>query len=275
MTAKNAKGGLIAGLTCPLEEACGSRLESFLLQDIVGQLPNDRGVVVKQLRGRRNSAVTCQNHQCPFMFYHHERTDFEVLFTTCPGCREAYCLTCKSRLSSQGFRDHICPINEDDEITDKDISRGLLEALTGTLSIPCPSKHCQSSDQDEHLVAKEPADCNAVKCDRCRRFFCYICLKDLGTKRQEAHNRFPHRNIKMADAPRCWLFDDEQQGQTESEALQIRQVIAVMEFMSSLAISNERKATVLNQNREWLGEDNFAYLTKRNHLKRNDRCVFM
>ena len=86
---------------------------------------------------------------------------------------------------------------------------------------------------------------------------------------------FYRRNVKIANAPRCWLFDDEQRGQTESGALQIRQVIAVMEFMSSLAISNDRKAAVLNENRELLGEDNFAFLTKKNYLKRNDRCVFM
>lgn len=197
-TAKDADSELITGLICPLEEACGSHLESFLLQDIVGQLPNKRGVVVRKLRGRRDSAVTCQNHQCPFLFYHHVRTDFEVLFATCPGCREAYCLTCKSRLSSQGFRDHICPVSEDndDEITDKEISRGLIEVLTATLSIRCSNNNCKASDdQDEHLAAKEPADCNAVKCDKCRRFFCYICSKDLGTKRQEAHNEFPHRYV--------------------------------------------------------------------------------
>ena len=87
---------------------------------------------------------------------------------------------------------------------------------------------------------------------------------------------FYRRNVKMAHAPQCWLFDDAEQGShTEGRALQIRQVIAVMEFMSSLAISNERKATVLNQNREWLGEDIFAYLTRRSHLKRSDRCIFM
>ena len=191
--AKNGEGGLVKGLTCPLEETCGSQLESFLLQDIAGQLPNERGVVVKKLQGRRSSAVTCQNHQCPFLFYHHERADFEILFTNCPKCFEAYCLTCKNRLSSQGFRDHICPGDEDDEITDKDITRRIIEVLTGTLSIRCPSKHCKSSDREEHLVAKEPSDCNAVKCDRCRQFFCYICSKVLGTKRQEAHNGFPHR----------------------------------------------------------------------------------
>ena len=190
---KNAESGLVKGLTCPLEETCGSQLEPFLLQDIVDQLPNGRGVVVKKLRGRRDSAVTCQNHQCPFLFYHHERTDFEILFATCPRCLEAYCLTCKNRLSCQGFRDHICPGNEDDEITDKDIGQGLIEALTGTLSIRCPSKQCKSPERDGHPAAKEPSDCNAVKCDRCRQFFCYICSKDLGTKRQEAHNGFPHR----------------------------------------------------------------------------------
>ena len=79
----------------------------------------------------------------------------------------------------------------------------------------------------------------------------------------------------MADAPRCWLFDDEQGGQTESGALQIRQVIAVMDFMSSLEISNERKKSILNQNREVLGEDMIAYLTKSSQLKRSDRCLFM
>ena len=79
----------------------------------------------------------------------------------------------------------------------------------------------------------------------------------------------------MTGAPWCWLFDDEQRDQTESGALQIRQGIAVMEFMSSLAISDERKEIVLNQNREWLGENIFTYLTKRGHRKRNGRCVFM
>ena len=193
-SAINVKGGSVSGVTCPLEESCGSQLESFLLQDIAGQLPNERSVVVKKLRGRRDSAVTCLNHQCPFLFYHHEPTDFEVLFTTCPGCRVAYCLTCKSRLSSQGFRDHICPVSDDDgEITDKDISRGLIDVLIGTLSIRCTSEHCKSSDQDDHLATKKPEDCNAVLCERCWRFFCYICSKDLGTKRQEAHKGFPHR----------------------------------------------------------------------------------
>lgn len=197
-TAKNAEGELVKGLTCPSEK-CGSQLESFLLQDIASQLPRTRqgGVVVKKLRGRRKSAIACQNHHCSFFFYHQPDPDFDpdfdVLFATCPGCHEAYCLTCKSRLSSQGFRDHICPVDEDDDITDKDISQRLLEVLMETLSIRCTSNQCKSSDRDGHLAAKEPQDCNAVKCDRCRRFFCYICSKDLGTKRQEAHNGFPHR----------------------------------------------------------------------------------
>ena len=87
---------------------------------------------------------------------------------------------------------------------------------------------------------------------------------------------FCRRNAKMRDAPRCWLFDDEEQGQTEDRALQIRQVIAVTKFLSSLGISDEKKTTLVYQNRELLGEDIFSYLTKkRQQLKASARCTFM
>lgn len=184
---------MVTGLSCPLADACGSQLESFLLQDIVGQIPKKRqeGIVIGKLR-HRNSIVACPNHQCPFFFFHDD-PNFDVLFTSCPGCREAYCLTCKSRLSSQGFRDHICPAEKDFDITDSDVTRGLREVLSECFSIRCTSNQCKSFDRDGNLSVKEPGDCNAIKCDSCSRFFCFICSKDLGTKRQDAHNTFPHR----------------------------------------------------------------------------------
>lgn len=181
------------GLACPLAAACGSQLETFFLQDIMGQIPKKRqeGLVIGKLR-RRNSIVACPNHECPFYFY-HEDPNFDVLFISCPGCREAYCLTCKNRLSSQGFRDHICPTDNEVDISDADASRRIREVLNESLSIRCPSNHCQSLDENTNLAGKEPWDCNAIKCGNCRRFFCFICSKDLGAKRQEAHNEFPHR----------------------------------------------------------------------------------
>lgn len=192
-SAKNTEAEVVTGLSCPLEDECGSQLEPFLLQDIVEQIPKkgQDGIITGKLRGR-NSVVACPNHQCPFSFY-QEVPNFDVLFTTCPGCREAYCLTCKNRLSSQGFRDHICPADKDVDITDSDASGRLREVLHECFSIRCTNNQCKSFDRGGNQAVKEPGDCNAIKCDSCRHFFCFICSRDLGTKRQDAHNAFPHR----------------------------------------------------------------------------------
>ena len=81
----------------------------------------------------------------------------------------------------------------------------------------------------------------------------------------------------MTEAPTCWLFNDQELGQTDESALQIRQLIAVTNYLSSLRISNDRKAILLDRNRRILG-DLYSYLTARLELTKvgyYGKCALM
>ena len=85
---------------------------------------------------------------------------------------------------------------------------------------------------------------------------------------------FPFRG---PDAPfQCWLFNDQELGQTHERALQIRQRIAVTKYLSSLQMSNDKKAMLLERNRGILGDDLYDYLTARlegRKVEKYGKCV--
>ena len=84
---------------------------------------------------------------------------------------------------------------------------------------------------------------------------------------------FP-RNINEVKAPFCWLFNDEDEGQTDEMALQIRQFTAVSNYLSTLQISDDRKAALLLQNREVLG-DLYLGLTRIKGMNKMRKCILM
>ena len=197
-TVENAQAGLLQVKTelihCPLVEACWSQLESCLVHDIVDHITETRKENIARKLRRTNSVIPCPNENCTFAFYQPEENSFQTLFISCPKCHQEYCLTCKNRLSPQGYFDHVCPVVIANDISgDSDAQVKLREVLTEAFSIRCPRNQCNAPDRVGKLAVKEPGDCNAIKCDRCLRFFCFICSTNLGTKRQEAHNAFPHR----------------------------------------------------------------------------------
>ena len=192
-TAKeDAPTGLVTRLSCPLGDVCGSQLEPYLLQDIIDNITatpqekNSRNLS----QGRLNSPSSCPNEECSYSFQPDEG-GFQNLYEWCPQCCAFYCLTCKRRLSSQGYSDHICPVEHD--ITDTEVSRRLCEILTEAIWVRCPNNRCKATDRVRSLAVKVTGDCNAIECRVCKRFFCFICSRDLGTRRQDAHKAFPHR----------------------------------------------------------------------------------
>lgn len=198
-TVENAAAGLAEGLSCPLSNHCGSQFEFSLLQDILdvtaqtaqAGIIGELNTLAVNIAVRRTSRVNCPNEECSFFFIQPVESTFENLFMSCPKCIKDYCLTCKNLLSSQGYSDHICP--PDKGITDTDANLGLHEVLTEAVAVRCPNKQCKIPDQAAALAVKEPGDCNAMRCESCRRFFCFICSADLGRESQEAHQAFPHR----------------------------------------------------------------------------------
>lgn len=281
ITDDNAVIGLAEGLSCPLSDQCRSQFDFGLLQDIFKQsvapragidLAGDLKALAVNRAVRRSSRVNCPNEECSFFFIQSEQETFQELFFSCPKCEGNFCFTCKNRLSFQGFLDHICP--PDKGVTDTDANMKLHEVLTEAIAVRCPSKQCRTTDRRRVLAVKEPGDCNVMQCGECHRFFCFICSCDLGTESQQAHQAFPHRNINEVKAPFCWLFNDEDEGQTDEMALQIRQFTAVSNYLSTLQISDDRKAALLLQNREVLG-DLYLGLTRIKGMNKMRKCILM
>ena len=192
----------VPGLRCPVSTYCGSQLDFGLVRDILRQKGHTTRVTITgQLNTlalndavSRNSRITCPNEECSFFFFiQPEENTFEELFMSCPRCVKDYCLTCKNSLSSQGYSDHICPLDKGITDTNSDADHRLHEVLTEAVGVRCPNMQCWRSDRAAALAVKEPEDCNTMRCGTCRRFFCFICSRDLGRKSQEAHQAFPHR----------------------------------------------------------------------------------
>lgn len=190
-------GSAEAGLSCPLTENCGSQLEFGLVGDILAQISRATGTITQRsLREHilrclgKNDRIHCPNAECTYFVIQTEDDDFQELFLSCPKCFKTYCLTCKHSLSRQGYKDHICPA--DNDITDTDANLQLHDVLTEAISVQCPNRQCRASE-GAPLAVKDPADCNTIRCNRCCRFFCFICSRDLGRETRQAHQAFPHR----------------------------------------------------------------------------------
>lgn len=257
----NAMIGPTEGLSCPFSNQCQSQFDFDLLRDILGHnaVHHGRIDVDQELRIlevtsviSRGSRINCPNEECSYFYSKPEEETFEELFFSCPSCEGNFCLTCKNRLSIQGYSDHLCP--PDKGVTDADANMRLHEVLTEAVAVRCPNEECSTTDQGRALAIKEPGDCNAMTCGECHRFFCFICCKDLGTESQQAHQAFPHRNMTEEGAPPCWIFDDEERGLTDDLALKIRQLTAVTNYLVVLEMSDERKEALLCLNRKVLGD---------------------
>ena len=79
----------------------------------------------------------------------------------------------------------------------------------------------------------------------------------------------------MTEAPPCWLFNDEEMQQTHETAIEIRQLIAVRNYMLSLDVSDERKARLLDRNRRILGNLHSALKEELELTKVKMNCVIL
>ena len=187
--------GRATGLSCPLSDECGSQIEFSILKDVLSQTKrvpiidelNHLAVNGALLTGPRIECPGCQYSFIPEL----EESGFEQLFIDCPSCGKHYCLTCKHQLSSQGYSDHICPL--DRNVSDTDANLRLHEVLSEAIAVRCPNNRCRESNREAGLAIKEPGSCNAMRCEKCGEFYCLICSKMLGRENQEAHLAFPHR----------------------------------------------------------------------------------
>lgn len=127
------------------------------------------------------------------------------------------------------------------------------QILTKSVLCVCPNQKCEMS-RSQLSFMKDGEDCNTVECTKCARFFCFICSKDLGEDKWLAHSKFPHENESSAHAPPCWLFNENETGNTEEKALHLRKLHGVTMFLSALRISKIKKEVYLDECQDLLGE---------------------
>ncbi|CAH3034163.1 unnamed protein product [Porites lobata] len=229
-------GSAEAGLSCPLTDDCGSQLEFGLVRDILGQINRAAGPRVQ--RNLREHILRClgRNVRIP-----------------CPNVECAYFVI---QTEHDDFQELFlsCP------------------NCSKTYCLTC--KQCRASE-GAPLAVKDPADCNTMRCSRCYRFYCFICSMDLGRESYRAHQAFPHRNAKMTEARQCWLVNDEEMQQTHETAIEIRQLIAVRNYLFSLDVSDERKVRLLERNRRILGNLHSALQEELERTKVTVNCVIV
>ena len=86
---------------------------------------------------------------------------------------------------------------------------------------------------------------------------------------------FTYRNAKMTEARQCWLINDEEMEQTHETAIEIRQLIAVRNYLFSLDVSDERKVRLLERNRRILGNLHSALQEDLELTKVTVNCVIV
>ncbi|XP_048588314.1 E3 ubiquitin-protein ligase RNF14 [Nematostella vectensis] len=232
---------------CPLEQVCGSVLCSDLTRDVLnsahhGDLSSDIDQAALQ-SATKEPTQSCPN--CSGQFLLNPHLDFQDLFVTCPHCQVDICQTCDHALGPHGVSEHLCTPS-----TDSPSMRHVVEELlTKASTVTCPNIDCRLSP-----IIKEKESCNMIKCPKCAQCFCYICEMLLGTDELEAHTSFPHVNPSIPSAPCCWIFDDEVMGLTQDAAITRRKLYKVDAFLSGCKIRGGRRAAVLAECRDILGE---------------------
>ena len=79
----------------------------------------------------------------------------------------------------------------------------------------------------------------------------------------------------MTEARPCWLVNDEEMQQTHETAIEIRQLIAVRNYLFSLDVSDERKVLLLERNRRILGNLHSALQEELERTKVTVNCVIV
>ena len=79
----------------------------------------------------------------------------------------------------------------------------------------------------------------------------------------------------MTEARPCWLVNDEEMEQTHQTAIEIRQLIAVRNYMFLLDVSDERKARLIDRNRRILGNLHSALKEDLELTKVTVNCVIV
>lgn len=277
-TAREPPTGLAIRVSCPLGSVCGSQLEPYLLQDIIDQITAmSQEKTTKCLsHSRQTISSSCPNEECSFISQHDD-DDFDNLYLWCPKCVSFYCRTCRRRLGDEGYADHICPPDRQitDIIDDVEASITLCKVVCEAKWARCPSNSCRAIDLAGGLIEKAKEDCNAIQCRTCQRFFCFICTRDLGTKREDAVKAFPHKSTDETNSPCCWLFDDGLSGNTETRAILIRQMNAASDYLCSLQLSKEKKFILLYKNREVLGDVFTHLITKYGPRGDQRKCIIL
>ncbi len=129
-------------------------------------------------------------------------------------CRlQVTCLKCHEPVGTSSKQAHVCKLTVDQA------RRGLEEVLT--MAAVC---HCRGCNAE---IIKEQG-CNKMTCTKCRRVMCYLCN---ATQEQQGLTDFYSH---FQGASKCWLFDDNQSGQTEAKAVRDRTVAAVDKYLASI-----------------------------------------
>jgi hypothetical protein len=241
-----------------MHNECHSDFDPNFVSDILAQLPgtSQADITVEHVqRLEINSAVrNDKTISCPncISFFWTEEEDLVELFVTCPACQTSFCVTCEHVLGPYKYLDHVCPSGSSDK-QQTSIRHEVAEILTQASTSKCKNPNCRLS-RDGTPITKEDGDCNVIKCKECKTLFCYICCKNLGLRSMEAHEKFPHENVFIPNAPKCWLFDEIAVNQTIEEAMKLRKVFRLSEYFISLQINKKAKQILVAQCRDLLGD---------------------
>ena len=103
-----------------------------------------------------------------------------------------------------------------------------------------------------------------------------VCKQPKGEKSSKfCFFSFTYRNAKMTEARQCWLINDEEMEQTHETAIEIRQLIAVRNYLLSLDVNDERKVRLLERNRRILGNLHSALQEDLELTKVTVNCVIV